>query len=140
MQQAGVADFAKRKVTDLSGGELHRVLIARALAQEAPVLLLDEPNAHLDLQHQVELFELLRELHGQGRSILCITHDLNLAARYCDRLLLFDAGRLVADGTPGEVLTTETVLRHFGVHVSISTDDGIPNIRLLTAAAVTTNS
>ncbi len=131
MENAGVLDFADRLVTDLSGGELHRVLIARALAQEAPILLLDEPNAHLDLHFQVELFELLSRLHADGRTILCITHDLNLAARYCERLLLLDDGRLVADGAPVEVLTPERIQRHFSVTVAVNIEDSIPHIRLL---------
>ncbi len=130
MRDAGVQDFAGRKVTDLSGGEVHRVLIARALAQETPILLLDEPNAHLDLQHQVELFELLARLHAEGRTILCITHDLNLAGRYCERLLLFDDGRLAADGTPESVLTPERISEHFGVHTGVTIEDGAPSVRL----------
>jgi iron complex transport system ATP-binding protein len=133
MEQAGVREFADRKVTDLSGGELHRVLIARALAQEAPILLLDEPNAHLDLQHQVQLFELLSRLHSEGRTIVCITHDLNLAARYCERLLLLDDGRTVADGTPRQVLTEGSIAQHFGVHAQVTLEAGVPSIRLLRA-------
>lgn len=131
MEQAGVAKFAARKVTDLSGGELHRVLIARALAQETPILLLDEPNAHLDLRHQVELFELLSRLHTEGRTILCITHDLNLAAKYCKRLIMLDDGRTVADGAPHEVITEQRLERHFGVRTRVTMEDGTPSIRLL---------
>jgi iron complex transport system ATP-binding protein len=133
MEQAGVREFAERKVTDLSGGELHRVLIARALAQDAPILLLDEPNAHLDLRHQVELFELLARLHAGGKTILCITHDLNLAAKYCERLILLDEGRTVADGTPVQVLTEESIAKHFGVRARVTLEDGAPSIRLLRA-------
>ncbi|MCZ7554866.1 MAG: ABC transporter ATP-binding protein [Bacteroidia bacterium] len=131
MELAGVAKFAARKVTDLSGGELHRVLIARALAQETPILLLDEPNAHLDLRHQVELFELLSRLHMEGRTILCITHDLNLAAKYCKRLIMLDEGRTVADGSPYDVLTEEHLERHFGVRTRVTMEDDAPSIRLL---------
>jgi iron complex transport system ATP-binding protein len=131
MEMVGITELASRKVTDLSGGELHRVLIARALAQDAPVLLLDEPNAHLDIRHQVELFELLSHLHGTGsRSIVIITHDLNLASTYCDRLLLMDDGRIAAHGAPRDVLREDLIARHFGVRVGI--DEGErPHVRLL---------
>jgi iron complex transport system ATP-binding protein len=131
MQQVGIEHLSRRSVTDLSSGELHRVLIARALAQNTPVILLDEPNAHLDIHHQVELFELLSDLHdSEGRSIVIITHDLNLASMYCDRLLLMDQGRIASLGTPAEVLRSETIHRHFGVAVHIETSVR-PFVRLL---------
>ncbi|MDT8323549.1 MAG: ABC transporter ATP-binding protein [Bacteroidota bacterium] len=131
MRMVGIAHLAARRATDLSGGELHRVLIARALAQDTPVLLLDEPNAHLDIRHQVELFELLARLHASsGRSIVIITHDLNLASMYCDRLLLMDGGRIAAHGAPREVLRDELIARHFGVRVGIE-DAERPHVRLL---------
>ncbi len=131
MAQVGVQQLAARTVTDLSGGEQHRVLIARALAQRTPVLLLDEPSAHLDIHHQVALFDLLARLHsGEGRSILIITHDLNLAAMYCDRILLLADGGAAAFGPPAEVLRVDLIGRHFGVNVSI--DPGPrPHVRLL---------
>lgn len=131
MALVGVAHLAARSVTDLSGGELHRVLIARALAQETPVLLLDEPNAHLDIRHQVDLFGLLSRLHrDQGRSILIITHDLNLASMYSDRIMLLDAGASVALGTPAEVLRPDILSRHFQVDVRVETDEstGRPHV------------
>jgi iron complex transport system ATP-binding protein len=131
MRMVGIADLAARKATDLSGGELHRVLIARALAQDAPVLLLDEPNAHLDIRHQVELFELLARLHASGtRSIVIITHDLNLASMYCDRLLLMDGGRIAAHGAPSDVLREDLLARHFGVRVGVE-NAARPHVRLL---------
>ncbi len=129
-----ISHLASRSVLDLSGGELHRVLIARALAQQTPVLLLDEPNAHLDIRHQVELFDLLARLHGEeGRTVVIITHDLNLAATHCDRILLIDEGRLAASGSPGDVLREELISRHFGVGVEVRTDQesGRPVLRVL---------
>jgi len=131
MRLAGVLDLAGRSVTDLSGGELHRVLIARALAQDTPILLLDEPNAHLDLRHQVALFELLRALHAEGRSIVCVTHDLNLAARYCERLLLLADGGIAADGAPLDVLTPERIHEHFGVRADVRADALGAQVRVL---------
>ncbi len=131
MRLAGVLDLAGRSVTDLSGGELHRVLIARALAQDTPILLLDEPNAHLDLRHQVALFELLRALHAEGRSIVCVTHDLNLAARYCERLLLLADGGIAADGAPLDVLTPACIKEHFGVRADVRADALGAQVRVL---------
>ena len=104
MAQCAVAEFADRQLGQLSGGEQQRARIARALAQEAPVLLLDEPTAGLDLRYRMELFHLLRQLRAAGLGVLVITHDLNLAARFADRLLLLDRGRALARGTPDEVL------------------------------------
>ena len=104
MARCAVAEFADRQLSELSGGEQQRARIARALAQEAPVLLLDEPTAGLDLRYRMELFHLLRQLRAAGLGVLVITHDLNLAARFADRLLLLDRGRALARGTPDEVL------------------------------------
>jgi len=128
-----IAHLAERSVLDLSGGELHRVIIARALAQDTPVLLLDEPSAHLDIRHQVALFELLSRLHAQeGRTVVIITHDLNLAGLYCDRIMLMDRGEIAAFASPAEVLREDIIARHFGVQVSIGTDTdtGRPLMRL----------
>ncbi|MBN1448884.1 MAG: ABC transporter ATP-binding protein [Bacteroidetes bacterium] len=123
MEAMRIEHLAERSVLDLSGGELHRVLIARALAQQTPVLLLDEPNAHLDLRHQVALFELLSRLHGlEGRTIVIITHDLNLAGMYCDRIVLMDDGRIVAFDVPERVLEEELLMQHFGVPVRVQPD------------------
>lgn len=134
MKRMRISHLAARSVLDLSGGELHRVLIARALAQQTPVLLLDEPNAHLDIRHQVELFDLLARLHAdEGRTVVIITHDLNLAAAHCDRILLIDEGQLAASGSPQEVIQENIILRHFGVRVDVSSDveTGRPILRVL---------
>ena len=105
MARCAVAELADRHLGELSGGERQRARIARALAQEAPVLLLDEPTAGLDLRYRMELFHLLRQLRAAGLGVLVITHDLNLAARFADRLLLLDRGRAQARGAPDEVLS-----------------------------------
>lgn len=134
MRLVGIDHLEGRSVTDLSGGEQHSVLIARALAQQAPVLLLDEPNAHLDIHHQVALFELLAHLHrDEGRSVLIITHDLNLAGMYCDRILLLADGAAAAWGTPAEVLQKEILEKHFRVNVQVDGDDR-PHVRILRSA------
>jgi iron complex transport system ATP-binding protein len=135
MKLVGVDHLSGRSVIDLSGGEQHGVLIARALAQKTPVLLLDEPNAHLDIHHQVALFELLSRLHrDEGRSILIITHDLNLAGMYCDRILLLADGSNAAWGTPGEVLREDILEKYFRVNVRV--DEGErPHVRILRSIA-----
>jgi len=136
MALTDVGPLAERPVTELSGGEFQRVVIARALAQEAPVMLLDEPAAHLDIGHQVEIFDLLLRLNRkEQRSILCVSHDLNLAARYCDRLVAMADGRVCAEGAPAEVLTEERVSELYGCAVRIETSPGgRPNVTPLSAA------
>ena len=109
LERCAVGHLAERQLARLSGGERQRARIARALAQEAPVLLLDEPTGGLDLRFRMELFHLLRELRADGLAVLVITHDLNLAARFADRLLLLDQGRARARGTPEEVLSGDTL-------------------------------
>ncbi|MGV9291213.1 ABC transporter ATP-binding protein [Streptomyces sp. NPDC003719] len=116
MDQLGIGHLAHRGVLTLSGGERQRVLLARALVQEPEILVLDEPTNHLDVRHQVDLLSLLR---GSGLTVLVVLHDLNLAAAACDRIGVLSRGRLVASGTPVEVLTTELVGDVFGVRTSI---------------------
>lgn len=104
-----------RKATELSGGEQARVLIARALAQDTPLLLADEPIAGLDPSHQITTMQLFRELAQEGRGVMASLHDLGLAVRHCTRLILMARGRIEADGSPEAVLTPENLARVFGV-------------------------
>lgn len=121
--------LADRWLWTLSGGEYQRVRVARALAQEPKLLVLDEPATSLDLKHQMELFELVRGLvERQGLGVLMITHDLNLAARFADSLLLLATGRPVASGPPAAVLTQETVQAVFSWPVAMHTIDGRPQM------------
>lgn len=119
MEYTGLSNLAHRPVTRLSGGERQRALIAQTLAQETPVLLLDEPLNNLDLNHQLEVMQLLVRLHQAGRTIVVILHDLNLAGQYCEQLLLLDHGRLIASGGAEEVLDPKIILEVFKVRVAI---------------------
>lgn len=119
MYRTHVHDLAERPFSEVSGGERKRVLIARAIAQETPAMLVDEPTASLDINHQLAVFELLEELVADEKAILAAIHDLDLAARYCDRLLLLDRGSIVAAGDPAEVLTPDLLHTAYGVETSI---------------------
>ena len=119
MEYMAVADFATMSVNDLSGGQRQRVLLAKVLAQQTPLLLLDEPASGLDLFYQEELFRFCRELCQAGRTILVVVHDLALAARFCSRLLLLGKGNLLADGPPRMVLQPQVLTRAYGVPVCV---------------------
>ena len=127
-----LADFAGRRLGRMSGGERQRVVLARALAQQAPVLLLDEPTTALDLGHQQQVLELLDELRRtEGLTVLTTLHDLGTAAQYADTLVLVSGGRIAACGTPAEVLTADLVGAHFGAKVSVTHGaDGRPRLAL----------
>ena len=122
-----VSHLAARSFLSLSGGERQRVLIARAIAQEPRVLVLDEPTNHLDIRHQLDVLRLTR---GLGITVLTVLHDLNLAASFCDRLYVLDEGRIVASGTPAEVLVPELIAKVFHVtaHVVRHPTTGVPQL------------
>ncbi|MEJ2597086.1 MAG: heme ABC transporter ATP-binding protein [Anaerolineales bacterium] len=129
LEQTQISSFANRLVGDLSGGEKQRVLLARALAQDTPLLLLDEPTTYLDLQHQSSLLNLTRKLcQEKTLAVLIVLHDLNLASLYADRVALLVDGKLQAMGKPEQVLTSETLsaIYHVPVHVIPHPDYGTP--------------
>ncbi|WP_439567889.1 ABC transporter ATP-binding protein [Sphingopyxis sp.] len=128
MERADVLDLRDRIATELSGGERARVLFARALAVEAAALIADEPLASLDPGHQIDVMDMLRAEAAGGALVIAVLHDLTLAARYCDRLLLIDAGRIVADGTPAEVLTAERLRAVYGIDARVETGGDWPTI------------
>ncbi len=131
LQRCDATALADRWIWTLSGGEYQRVRLARALAQEPRLLVLDEPTASLDIRHEMELFELVRALADAPASapaVIMITHHVNLAARFADRVLLLDGGRPAAHGRPAEVLTRETVERVFAWPVAIEPFDGRPQM------------
>ena len=123
MDACGVRDLSDRPIFALSGGELRRAFVARALAQEARVLLCDEPTAGLDIHHPIAICELLRAQARHGRCVVMVVHDLNLAAAYCDRLTLLKQGAVLAAGTPPDVLTAETVRSAYGVDVYVGVNE-----------------
>ncbi len=130
LRLADVEDLADRWVQTLSGGEWQRVRLARALAQEPRALVLDEPTSSLDLRHEMELLEaVLALVRDRGLAALVVSHHINAAARFADRLVLFDGGRVAADDTPARVLTAERLSAVFGWPVAVhATQDGAPQL------------
>jgi iron complex transport system ATP-binding protein len=124
MALTGVETLAQRTIDTLSGGERQRVLIARAIAQQTPIVLLDEVTANLDLSHQLEVLELASGMAADGRLVIAAIHDLAMASRYCDRLLLLADRRLQADGPARAVLTSQNLRRFFNVEAEIAEAPG----------------
>lgn len=130
LERCDALPLAAREVGTLSGGEHQRVRIARALAQEPRGLVLDEPTASLDIRHEMEILTLLRRSADEGMTVLLITHHLDLAARFADRILLLGCGRVAARGTPAEVFREETLEEVYGWPVEVRTDEvtGAPRV------------
>jgi iron complex transport system ATP-binding protein len=125
MRVTDIEHLANKPVTDLSGGERQRAFIARALAQQPQIVLLDEPNAHLDIAHQVDVFGLMKRLNREkGMTVVAVSHDLNLAASYSDRIAMLMCGNLVAVGSPEDILTSARIAEVFGAEVMIDRHPG----------------
>jgi len=115
MEKTGTPSLAERRVSELSGGEIQGLLIARVLAQETKAILLDEPTANLDIGRQIEILDLIRNMCSENNlAVLAALHDLNLAAQYCNRLVLLNEGRVYAEGTPSEVITSSNITKVYG--------------------------
>jgi iron complex transport system ATP-binding protein len=125
LERTGIQEFSERELVHLSGGERQRVWIAMALAQEAEVLLLDEPTTHLDIAHQFQTLELIHRLQTEmGRTIITVLHDLNQAARYSDHIFVMKDGQQYAEGTPDEMITREMLREVFSVEARVIRDTG----------------
>jgi len=124
LELADLSDFADRPIDSLSGGERTRAHLARAFAVESPALLVDEPTASLDPYHQLAVMRLLDEYRRQGRLVVAVLHDLNLALAYCTRLLLMDNGAIAGDGTPHEVIDASALARHYRVGAFLAEHEG----------------
>ena len=136
----GIEDLAMRRFTELSGGERQKVLIARALAQEPQVMLLDEPTSNLDIRHQLEVLEVVRALVVEkDLTAIMAVHDLNLVARYADKIVCLHRGAIYDIGTPAEVITEETIRTVYGVEASINGDSDSPHIIPLAPVGMKTN-
>jgi len=130
LSEVGMPDLYGRRYDELSGGEQRLVMIARALAQQTPVILLDEPLAALDLQHQWHVLKLLRRLQSEGRAVLATFHDLNAASQCCSHLALLENGRIVADGAPEAVLREPHLSRVYNLPLTIQTEAGLTRVDL----------
>ncbi len=131
MTKTGTQSFARRRISELSGGEIQCLLIARVLTQETKAILLDEPTANLDIGRQIEILDLIKNLcHNNNLLVLAAIHDLNLAAQYCDRLILINKGQIYAEGTPQEVITPDNIRDVYGAGscVYVHPVNGLPTV------------
>jgi len=138
MEWTETLSFSERPMDELSGGERKRVFIARALAQEPEVILLDEPTANLDIHHQMDFLDLILTLNRErGLTILMASHDMNVASEFCDRLILLQGGRIYQMGTPDEVITKENIEKVYGCDVWVDQNpfSGMPRINLMKKGA-----
>jgi iron complex transport system ATP-binding protein len=119
MKKVGITKFRERLVSELSGGERQEVIIARALAQKPKILILDEPTANLDIKHEIRILGLVKKLVEEGVTAIMVIHDLNLAARFCDRLILLDKQKIQAEGKPEDVLTPSLLKEAYEVEVAV---------------------
>ncbi|QHW33085.1 ABC transporter ATP-binding protein [Paenibacillus rhizovicinus] len=127
LKVTSMQDLQHRPLQELSGGERQRAWLAMCMAQTPKLLLLDEPTTYLDIAHQLELMELIRQLNReQGITVIMVLHDLNQAARYCDRIVAMKQGEIVREGTPGDVFRVEFFREVFGIEAKLYYDDGVP--------------
>lgn len=136
MAQLNLGHLAMRDMGSLSGGQAQKVMLARALAQETPYLILDEPTSSLDVRHQLDILETITTLvHERGLGVLIIIHDLNLAARYCDHIVMLHQGRVFCQGKPADVITPQTMADVYGVEAEVRHSNGCVHMQVLRALA-----
>lgn len=129
LELLGMIEFAMRDFNEISGGQQQKVLIARALAQNTDVLLLDEPTSNLDIKHQLEVMELMKKIvKSKGISAIMALHDLNLASRYADKIIMMREGKIFAAGNPASVITVENIEKVYSVKALVKNDGGMPYI------------
>lgn len=134
LELVGVSDLAGRSINSLSSGERQRVFLAQAIAQQPRILLLDEPTSHLDINHQMETFELLLKFTSEKKlTVIVVSHDLNLACQYCEKIILMKDGRVLACGSPGDTITGENISRAYSpdINVALNPETGIPEVRII---------
>ena len=131
LELTNTTQFADRRIHSLSGGEQQRVFLAQTLAQDPEILLLDEPTSELDINYQLEIFNLIKNLQEQGITIIVIMHNLNLASQYCDRLALLSQSQIKKVGTPAEVITAENIKDVYGCAIDIELEKNIPFVKLV---------
>ncbi len=137
MEMTDTLSFAMRSINELSGGERQRVLIARALAQQPQVILLDESTAYLDIKHQIAFFDLIKTLNQkEGLTVMAVTHDVNLASIFCDRIMLLSKGTVHCMGTPEEVITESNIKEVYEADVLVDTNPqtGLPRVTLIASS------
>ena len=132
MEYTGTADLAERPINEVSGGQKQRILIAKVLAQQTPIIFLDEPTTGLDMVYQEEIFRFAKALAGQGKTVLMVVHELNLASKYCSRILLLGEGTLLADGAPQAVFTEELLSRAYKADICVERDEVNHNLHITT--------
>ncbi|MEO0094830.1 MAG: ABC transporter ATP-binding protein [candidate division WOR-3 bacterium] len=130
IKQTGLSEFRKRLINSISSGERQMVVIARALAQNPQILLLDEPTSHLDIQHQTKIMGLLEMLNKNGMTVVLVNHDLNLASQFCKKLILLHQGRIYKIGTPQQLINKDTILNVYGIETEIilHPDKNVPQV------------
>ncbi len=132
MQTLNIEDLRKKSINEISGGELQKVILARALAQDSEILLLDEPSTHLDLKHQIAIFNYLKKINEKGKTIISVSHDINLSALYSNRIIFLKEGTILKDGPTAEVFTEELIQKTFEIKSKIVWERGgtLPQIFL----------
>ena len=138
MDYTGTVELADRPVTEVSGGQKQRILIAKVLAQQTPIIFLDEPTTGLDMVYQEEIFRFAKALAAKGKTVLMVVHELNLASKYCSRILLLGEGTLLADGAPAQVFTEALLSRAYKADICVERDEINHNLSISTRLSTET--